>query len=427
MVKFLIIFSTLLFILFFGRLFSQNPIFIPASESSVMFMNPSLSGFDYKNRIAYNQLIESHPNGNIHSMNLGYYFDIPKLNLLTGFQFSADRVGTSNQNMSLRWNLGYELKLTHKVILIPTIHISYSKNSIDSKTYFNRFDYNDTMFSNVNGFSTKNYWELSGGYVFKSPYFFAGIFQRLNNSNIGNYNGKNIISNKNFSFLLGGEFKTAKGSFNPYFSYSYIKSFGSNIYPLNIKFPTIHNYNFSINYQSNKKWFSGVGIRLIKNLPTMYHGQVGLKFEKINFTYAVGVSPFLNLETNNKIALTNQISLEVFLKRSKSYHKPVFRREFEYYPDSSLKIERNYIDDELSSFTEYFKDGEVKIDKNFKNSVLIGYYFEYFQNGESVEGQYKNGLKDGKWFYNDSKGNNFKYEIYKMGKLVKEKVLPKDN
>ncbi|MFY7943403.1 MAG: hypothetical protein ACOVNZ_02430, partial [Crocinitomicaceae bacterium] len=126
-----------------------------------MFINPSLSGFDYKNRIAYNQLIESHPNGNIHSMNLGYYFDIPKLDLLTGFQYSADRVGTSNQNMSFRWNLGYELKLTHKVVLIPTIHVSHSQNSIDSKTYFNRFDFNDTLFNPLGNDSESNYWDFS--------------------------------------------------------------------------------------------------------------------------------------------------------------------------------------------------------------------------------------------------------------------------
>ena len=75
--------QTLFILLFSVKLFSQNPIFIPASESALMFINPSLSGFDYKNRIAYNQLIESHPNGNIHSMNLGYYFDIPKLDLIS--------------------------------------------------------------------------------------------------------------------------------------------------------------------------------------------------------------------------------------------------------------------------------------------------------------------------------------------------------
>ena len=416
---------TLFFLLFSAKLFSQNPILIPASESSVMFMNPSLSGFDYKNRIAYNQLIESHPNGNIHSMNLGYSFDIPKLNMLTGFQYFADRVGTSNQNMTLRWNLGYELKLTHKLdnlLLIPTVHISYSKNSIDSKTYYNRFDFNDTLFNPLGNVSESNYWDFSSGFVLKSDQFYTGIYQRANNANIGRYNGKNIVSNSNFSFFTGCKF----GSFNPYFSYSFIRSFAGNNDSLNIKFPTIYNFNFSINYQSNKKWFSGVGFRAIKNLPTMYHGQLGVKFKSFSLTYALGMSPYKAVSNMNKFAFSNQVSLEVFLKRSKSYHRPVYRIEEEKYSDKSIKIVRIYTDNELVSYTEFFKDGEVKIDKNFKNGVLIGYYLEYFQNGESVEGKYKNGLKDGKWFYSDSKGNNFKYEIYKMGKLVEEKTIASD-
>jgi antitoxin component YwqK of YwqJK toxin-antitoxin module len=159
----------------------------------------------------------------------------------------------------------------------------------------------------------------------------------------------------------------------------------------------------------------------------MYHGQLGVKFKSFSLTYALGISPNKAQLNTNKFAFTNQVSLALFLKRSKSYHRPVYRIEEEKYPDKTRKIQRIYIDNELSSYTEYFKDGEVKIDKNFKNGVLIGYYFEYFQNGESVEGQYKNGLKDGKWFYSDSKGNNYKYEIYKMGKLVEEKLLPKEN
>ena len=413
---------TLFFLLFSVKLFSQNPIFIPASESSVIFMNPGLSGFDYKNRIAYNQLIESHPNGNIHSMNLGYYFDIPKLDLLTGFQYSVDRIGTSNQNMMLRWNLGYELKLTHKVILIPTVHISYSKNSIDSKTYFNRFDLNDTLFNPLGNVSESNYWDFSSGFVLKSDKFYAGIYQRVNNANIGRYDGINVVSNNNFSFFTGCKF----GSFNPYFSYSYIRSFAGYNDSLNLKFPTINNFNFSINYQSNKKWFSGVGFRAIKNLPTMYHGQLGLKFKSFSLTYSLGMSPYKAVSNTNKFAFSNQVSLDLFLKRSKSYHKPVYRTEYEEYSDKSIKIERFYVDNELSSYTEYFKDGEEKNVKYFKNGNLIGRYLEYFENGESVEGKYKNGLKDGKWIYSDSKGNNYKYEIYKMGKLVEEKNITAD-
>jgi antitoxin component YwqK of YwqJK toxin-antitoxin module len=415
--------QTLFILLFSVKLFSQNPIFIPASESALMFINPSLSGFDYKNRIAYNQLIESHPNGNIHSMNLGYYFDIPKLDLLTGFQYSADRVGTSNQNMSFRWNLGYELKLTHKVVLIPTIHVSHSQNSIDSKTYFNRFDFNDTLFNPLGNDSESNYWDFSSGFVLKSDKFYAGIYQRVNNANIGRYDGINVVSNNNFSFFTGCKF----GSFNPYFSYSYIRSFAGNNDSLNLKFPTINNFNFLINYQSNKKWFSGVGFRAIKNLPTMYHGQLGLKFKSFSLTYSLGMSPYKALSNMNKFAFSNQVSLELFLKRSKSYHRPVHRIEEETYPDKSIKIERIYVDDQLCDYNEYFENGDQKIVKSFKNGTLIGRYLEYFENGESVEGQYKNGLKNGKWFYSDSKGNNYKYEIYKMGKLVEEKLLPKEN
>ena len=415
--------QTLFFLLFSVKLFSQNPIFIPGSESAIMFMNPSLSGFDYKSRFAYNQQLESHPNGNIHSMNMGYSFDIPKLQLLTGFQYSADRVGTSNQNMSLRWNLGYELKFTHKVILIPTVHISYSKNSIDSKTYFNRFYFNDTLFNPLGNVSESNYWDFSSGFVLKSDKFYAGIYQRANNANIGRYDGKNIVSNNNFSFFTGCKF----GSFNPYFSYSYIRSFAGNNDSLNIKFPTINNFNFSINYQSNKKWFSGVGFRAIKNLPTMYHGQLGVKFKSFSLTYALGMSPYKAVSDKNKFTFSNQVSVDLFLKRSKSYHKSVYRIEEVKYSDNSIKIERIYIDNELDSYTEYFKDGEEKVVKYFKKGNQIGRYLEYFENGESVEGQYKNGLKNGKWFYSDSKGNNYKYEIYKMGKLVEEKLLPKEN
>jgi hypothetical protein len=62
-------------------------------------MNPSLIGLEYKSRIAVNQLYQSHPLGNLHSLNVSYDLDIPKLSLVSGIQLAGDHIGTKNQNL----------------------------------------------------------------------------------------------------------------------------------------------------------------------------------------------------------------------------------------------------------------------------------------------------------------------------------------
>lgn len=400
------------------HIYSQNSILIPSSESCIRLMNPGLSGLDCKNRLTVNQLFESHPINNIHSFKLTYDFDIPKYGLFTGFQYSTDRVGTKNLASSFQLNLGYELKLNQQISIIYSYHFSYDKLLIEEATYFNRFNYNDTLINNVLGVSEKNYFENSVGMIIKGNRFIGGIHQRISSSNVGQFNGFNLYSKPNLNAFFGLNFPLEKGKINTYLAYSNNKSLAQN---LNLKFPKISCYNISVNYQSEKNWFTGIGVRIIENHPTMYHSQAGLKFEKYQLSYGFGITPYKNNESSLKMAFTSQATLEYYLKRRKSYHKPTYTYEIEKFPDNSIKKDLIFMDGVLISHYEYFENGEDKLVKNYRNGLLDGIYSEGNIDGWTiVSGKYKKGLKHGSWKYCNEKGDRIRYEKYNMGELIEK-------
>ena len=87
------------FTLLTGILFAQNYILTPNTESSLISLNPGFVGENYKNRLAVNYLYQSHPLGDIQTIQVSNDFDIPKINLRTGIVVSADRIATKNQSI----------------------------------------------------------------------------------------------------------------------------------------------------------------------------------------------------------------------------------------------------------------------------------------------------------------------------------------
>lgn len=408
--------------LFFNKFNAQSPTLIPTSDASIRLMNPNLTGWGYKNRITFNQLIDCHPVDYLHSLIFAYDVDIPKFGLLTGFQYYADRIGTKNFKQSLQLNLGYELNLTKEIKMIFSYNPSFSQQSIDEPTYFNCFDFNDTLNTILSGNSIKNYLQHFSGFVVKTKPFIGGINQKISNENIGQFDGINIISNQHINLFALVNYPQKSGNFKTYFSYSNIKFLGSNSQIINSKFPLQKIYNISVNYESNNNWLTGFGIRIIENQSTMYHIQTGLNFKIFKINYGFGISPYKSLGIISKYAITSQVTMELDLKRRKSYHRPKIKYEYEKFAAKTMKIERILMDDKLVSYTEYFDNGELKINKNFKDDLLDGAYLEGNKEGwEVISGHYKKGLKNGSWNYYNDNGEKIKFEKYKMGELIEKR------
>jgi hypothetical protein len=416
----------ILLLLFLGlsnKSFAQLPIFMPTSESSILAMHPCFTGLDYKSRISINQLYQSHPLGDLHTVNTTYDVDLPKLNMVTGLQLAGDRMGSKNQNLMFRWNVGYLIHLSEKVRMVYTIHVAYANQSIDAPTYFNRFNYYDTLFTTLSGTSQEKYFEQSIGSAFYTPYGVFGLRSTLNRPYLGQFNGSSILLTLNTNIFLGLNLKTAHGTFKPIYSYSYYGSWNGMNFTTNPKFPTISNHNIALNYHY-KKWTSGIGIRTIKHHPNMYHAQVGVEFDHVKLGYSVGLSPYKNLANERQIGITSQATMEFYLNRSKYYHRPVYRTEIEEFPDHTTKFERNYMDDQLIESIEYYDNGMEKIRMSYQDGLLNGFYTEYNDNGDYImEGQYRKGLKNGVWSYYNAEGYRFKTEKYYMGKLLKSKTF----
>lgn len=399
---------------------------MPTSESSILWMNPSLIGLEYKSRIAVNQLYQSHPLGNLHSLNASYDLDIPKLSLVTGIQLAGDHIGTKNQNLMFRWNLGYILNLGEKSRMIYSFHTSYAKQSFDGPTYFNRFDYNDTLFTNALGTSQEKYFENSMGCAIHTPFVYGGIRSVLKSSYLGQYNGTNIFTKINPNFFLGLKLKSSFGTFKPFYSYTYHYSWAGSNNLLYSKFPSLSNHNFALNYQY-KKWTCGIGIRTIKQHPNMYHAQFGIDFKQIKLGYSVGVIPYKNAFNESHVGVLSQVSMELNLKRSNYYHRPVYHTEIVEFPDYTTKFEQYYKDDELIQSIEYYENGLEKSVTNYENGMLNGYYSESNENGFlKLYGYYRKGLKNGRWSYYNSDAFRIKYEKYYMGELIESETYHPD-
>jgi hypothetical protein len=424
--------TTLLILLFFSLYnsrysFAQYPIFMPTSESSVLWMNPGLIGMEFKSRVAVNQLYQSHPMGDLHSLNATYDLDIPKLNMVTGLQLAGDRIGTKNQNLMFRWNLGYVYNMTDKARLIYTFHTAFANQSFDGQTYFNRFDYNDILLTNAQGTSHQKYFTQSLGFALHTPFVYGGINSTINSSYLGQFNGINLFTKLVTNVYLGLNLKTKVGTFKPFYSYLNHYSWAGNEYLLIDKFPSISNHNMILNYQY-KKWTSGIGMRTIKNHPNMYHVQVGIDLNKVKLGYSVGVIPYKNSSHESHVGVLSQVSLELNLKRSKYYHLPVFHTEIDEFPDHTTKIEHYYKDDELLYSIEYFDNGLEKSTTYYENGLLNGPYSEYNENGILIiDGHYRKGLKNGAWSYYNAEENRIKYEKYYMGDLIKTVTYENEN
>jgi uncharacterized protein len=90
------------------------------------------------------------------------------------------------------------------------------------------------------------------------------------------------------------------------------------------------------------------------------------------------------------------------LKEELIYSNYTLSKKIEYYPNTKIKTETNYID--------------VKNRENSLNScVKNGNYISYFENGQiETKGQYELGEKNGEWIYFSANGNEIKRENYSL-------------
>ena len=119
--------------------------------------------------------------------------------------------------------------------------------------------------------------------------------------------------------------------------------------------------------------------------------------------------------------------MELNLKRSNYYHRPVYHTEIVEFPDYTTKFEQYYKDDELIQSIEYYENGLEKSVTNYENGMLNGYYSESNENGFlKLYGYYRKGLKNGRWSYYNSDAFRIKYEKYYMGELIESETYHPD-
>lgn len=404
---------------FGNKILSQNYILSPNTESSLISLNPGFVGENYKNRLAVNYLYQSHPLGDIQTIQVSNDFDIPKINLRTGIVVSADRIATKNQSIFIKGILAYELPLGRNIKMVFPYELTYASNKFELASYFNRYNYSDTLFSAYNANSSENYFTHRGGMLITHKNFFVGFSDVISFPKIGEINGMKIIMWYNRNYTLGLKFKTKYGEFRPIANYFYYDDYNKNLFTFLPKFSYISCWDVALNYNKNKL-ILGLGYRNIKYHSNTYKLQVGAQFEKCKIIANVGLTPYNNSTGVNKMASTCQISLEANLKRNKHYHRPVYHQSFDYYSNGSKRTQYEYIDSSLITQYEFYENGQIKVEKNFKNGLLHGLYIENYEDGtEKVSGSYKNGNKNHSWTYYNQETNCIIDETYKDGVLIK--------
>ncbi|OED40128.1 hypothetical protein AB832_03695 [Flavobacteriaceae bacterium (ex Bugula neritina AB1)] len=127
----------------------------------------------------------------------------------------------------------------------------------------------------------------------------------------------------------------------------------------------------------------------------------------------------------NGILEQNSIYSYLYSKEEERYLKST--KEFEYYEDGKMKIEREIMekenDLELENYKEYYRDGFLKIEKQLEDYDKNGIYREYYENGNTrYEGIFKNDKPIDQQYFYDWEGNLIKIEHWKNEQLVKTEV-----
>lgn len=406
------------FTLLTGILFAQNYILSPNTESSLISLNPGFVGENYKNRLAVNYLYQSHPLGDIQTIQVSNDFDIPKINLRTGIVVSADRIATNNQSIFIKGIVAYELPLSRNIKMVFPYELTYASNKFELASYFDRYNYSDTLFSAYNATSSENYFTHRGGTLITHKNFFIGLSQVFSFPKIGEINDTNIVMWHNQNFTLGLKFKTKYGDFRPIINHFYYYDYNEKLYNYLPKFSSVSCWDAALNY-CYKRLVLGLGYRSVKYRDNSYKVQVGAQLKKVKVIANVGLTPYKNSVGTNQLATTCQVTFEADLKRNKHYHRPVYHESYEYYSNGNKKTHYEYIDSKVVSQYDFYDNGIDKCEKHFKDGLLHGMYLEYFENGiVNISGTYKNGNKNYKWFYNDIDDKCLKIELYKDGNLI---------
>ncbi|MEZ4721658.1 MAG: hypothetical protein R2813_07280 [Flavobacteriales bacterium] len=74
-------------------------------------------------------------------------------------------------------------------------------------------------------------------------------------------------------------------------------------------------------------------------------------------------------------------------------------------------------------FVEYFSDGSVRMQGTYQDNTYTGEYVQNFPTGKPmIKGQYTAAVKDGLWIYYADDGRVKAQQVFKKGKMIKEKI-----
>lgn len=391
---------------------------IPNSSisSSLLSFNPSFVGDNYHNRLSVNYSFQTHPLGNLQSVQIANDFDIPKIHARSGIIVSSDRIATSNQCHMMKGIFAYELKINKKNSMIFSCEGGIGSTRFEAAKYFNRYVYTDALTPGNYPIVQSSFGSLKAGCLISNPVFFAGFSHNFTHPIIGNMDSYGLLYGDQISLITGFKIRGKGTTIIPTFSYDYRSS------KLRVE-ENVTNYTLNcldLNLNVYRKWYIlGLGFRHITNIGNTFKFEAGVKHSDYTLFCNLGITPY-RLNNLNKTGACIQLCIEKNLKRNKRYHKPIYHDTSEYYSDGKLKVNRQFKDGVLIGEMEYFQNGEIKSEKWFKNGKLDGFYGEYYENSENprMEGKYDQGTKIGKWYYWDSEGPCYRLERYDKGVLI---------
>ena len=118
-----------------------------------------------------------------------------------------------------------------------------------------------------------------------------------------------------------------------------------------------------------------------------------------------------------------------YYKSGKLLYERVLKNGYykEYLENGALKIESNYLDNQLSGiWKRFFSTGELEWEVSYKDGYKDGYYKQFYKNGQlRLEGIEKKNKKNGEEIIYDEKGNSVGLKKFKKGALVSNKSVNK--
>ena len=390
---------------------------IPNSSisSSLLTFNPGFAGDNYHNRLSVNYSFQTHPLGNLQSVQIANDFDIPKIHARSGIIVSSDRIATSNQCHMMKGIFAYEQKLNKKISMIFSCEGGLGSTRFDGAKYFNRYVYTDALIPGNYPVAQSSFGSLKAGCLISTPIFFGGIAKKINYPVIVKTDSCSLSYGDQISMITGFKI-TGKGTtIIPTLSYDYRSStlrVGDNR-----KYYTLNCLDLNLNVY--RKWYIvGLGFRHITNIGNTFKFETGVKHADYTLFCNLGITPY-RLNNLHKTGASLQLCIEKNLKRNKRYHKPIYHDTSEYYNDGKIKVNRQFKDGVLIAEIEYFQNGEIKSEKSFENGKLDGFYREYYENSDPrMEGKYDQGTKIGKWYYWNLEGPCYRLERYDKGVLI---------